>query len=369
MGQPVAKRQTAGFRPLLVGLFVAATVLAVFDDTALFWWPFLAVGCLLLVRADWHPMGWILLALAAALAVALGGVPGADHIPEAAAPWTVVFALFAYITLVFPTGRLSRGTDRWSRVTRWAVALLVVFAAVELILIVITGITGDIPTDPVVRGVAAGGYVVTILILVMGAASLFVRWRRRRGELRAQLGWVVTALTLILITLVVTELAALFITQVLGLPPVTDDIYLAVGISFFALPIAITVAILRYHLYDLGRLVRRTISYAAVVVVLAAVYALGILGLGSLVGRGSPLVVAGSTLAAAAVFNPVRRRVQQWVDRRFDRQRYDAQRLVDEFNGRLRDHVDLDGLIPDLTGVVGTTLRPTSLSVWVRDEA
>jgi hypothetical protein len=280
-----------------------------------------------------------------------------------------VFALFALITLVFPSGRLSRGPDRWSRVTRWAAALLLVFGAFELALAIATVIQGEMPTGDLSLALVSVGYTVTIGILAMGAVSLIIRWRRSSGELRAQLGWVVAALSLVMVSLIVTELVKLFMTQVLGLPPVGDEIYNAVAISFFALPIAITVAILRYHLYDLGRLVRRTVSYALVVVALAGVYALGILGFGSIIGRGSPLVVAGSTLAAAALFNPIRRRVQQWVDRRFDRQRYDAQRLVDEFTVRLRDHVDLNGLIPDLTDVVGATLGPASMSVWVSEKA
>ena len=352
-----------------MGLFLAATVWAIFDDTALFWWPFLAVGCLLLVRADWHPMGWLMVAIAVTLWLSLGGVPGTEHIPEDAAPWTIVFSLFAYVTLVFPTGRLPRGSERWSRVTRWLAFTLVVFAVVEATLVMITIVRGQLPTGPLVDPVAGTAYVGTLLILVISVGSLVIRWRRSTGELRAQLAWVVAALTLVMASLILAELAAVFITEVLGLPPVGDDRYIGVSIAFFALPLAITVAILRYHLYDLGRLVRRTVSYALLVVVVAGVYALGILGLGSLIGRGSPLVVAGSTLAAAALFNPVRRRVQEWVDRRFDRQRYDAQRLVDEFNARLRDHVDLDGLIPGLTGVVGATLRPASMSVWVREEA
>jgi len=348
---------------------VVASGWAIFDNTSLFWWPFLAVGCLLLVRADWHPMGWLMVGIAFALWLSLGGVPGTDHLPDDAAPWIIVFALFSYVTLVFPSGRLSRDRDRWSRVTRWISGALVVFALLEASLLAVTIIRGQIPTGPLVRAAAETAYVGTLLILVIGAGSLVIRWRRSTGELRAQLAWVVAALILVVSTLILAELAAVLITDVLGLPSVGDDVYIGVSFGFFALPIAITVAILRYHLYDLGRLVRRTVSYAVLVVVLAAVYALGILGLGSVIGRGSPLVVAGSTLAAAAVFSPVRRRVQRWVDRRFDRQHYDAQRLVDEFNGRLRDQVEFEELIPDLTGVIDATLRPSSISIWVRDGA
>jgi hypothetical protein len=360
------KRQATGPRALVVGLFLLVTVWAIFDETALFWWPFFAVGCLLLVRAHWHPMGWILVATAVALSLALGGMPGTEHLNDDAAPWTTVFALFGYITLTFPSGLPPRGTDRWSLMTRSAIALLAVFAAVEMIVATTVVIRGEMPGNPVATLVGVG-YAVTILLLAIGAISLFVRWRRSEGELRAQLSWVVAALILVMATLVVTELAALFMTEVLNRAPVGDDIYLAVGMSFLSVPISITVAILRYHLYDLGRLVRRTVSYTLLVVILVGIYALGILGFGSLGGQASPLVVAGSTLAAAGVFNPVRRRVQGWVDRRFDRQRYDAERLVVELNNRLRDHADIDVLIADLSGVVDATLRPTSLSIWVRE--
>ena len=220
-------------------------------------------------------------------------------------PGRPLFALFGYITLTFPSGLPPRGTNHWGLMTRWAIALLAVFAAGEMIVATTAVIRGEMPGKPMSTLVGVG-YAVTILILVIGATSLFVRWRRSTGELRAQLAWVVAALILVMATLVVTELAALFMTEVLNRAPVGDDIYLAVGISFIAVPIAITVAILRYHLYDLGRLVRRTVSYTLLVVILAGVYALGILGFGSLGGQASPLVVAGSTLAAAGVFSPVR---------------------------------------------------------------
>jgi hypothetical protein len=139
-----------------------------------------------------------------------------------------------------------------------------------------------------------------------------------------------------------------------------------VFIALNAIPAAIGVAILRYRLYDIDKLISRTVSYAVVAAVLVAVYAGCALALGSLVGRDNPLAVAGATLAAAALFTPLRRRVQEFVERRFDRSRYDAERVVDDFASRLRQEVDLDGLTTDLTAVVGQTLRPVTVSLWLR---
>jgi hypothetical protein len=357
-------------RPLLLGLLIAVSVPVLGDDSAIFAVPFLAVGCLILLRARWHRMGWLLMVTGLVLALALNGLPGMPpEIRDATAPWTTVFALFTYITLVFPTGRLDSWTGWRATLAKGVVALLGLFVLGELVRLTMTVLQREIPVGAVWDAVIGVGYVGTLLLLVGGAISLVVRFRRSTGERRAQLAWVVAALTLLMATLIMTELTAIVMTDLMNTPSIGDDIYAAVAIAFIGVPVAIMVAILRYRLYDLGRLVRRTFSYALLVVVLAAVYALGVLGLGSLVGSGSPLVVAGSTLAAAALFNPVRRRVQRWVDRRFDRQRYDAQRLVDEFNDRLRDHVDLQELIPDLTGVIGATLHPASISLWVREPA
>jgi hypothetical protein len=126
---------------------------------------------------------------------------------------------------------------------------------------------------------------------------------------------------------------------------------------------------LRYRLYDFDRVIRRTVTYGVVTVVLAGVYAGGVLGLSALLGVDDPLAVAGSTLVAAALFNPVRRRVQAWVDRRFDRARYDASHVVDGFTTRLRDRVDLEELSWDVADIVHRTLRPESIGVWLREQA
>jgi hypothetical protein len=131
---------------------------------------------------------------------------------------------------------------------------------------------------------------------------------------------------------------------------------------------AIGAAILRYRLYDLDRIIGRTLGYGLLTVLLGGGYAAVVLGLGQLVGQASPLLVAGATLAVAAVFRPARRRIQQLVDRRFDRRRYDAARTIQQFGARLRQQLDLDGLTRELLGVVEQTMQPARVSLWLRPQ-
>jgi hypothetical protein len=141
---------------------------------------------------------------------------------------------------------------------------------------------------------------------------------------------------------------------------------LALAVCVTILPLAIGAAILRYRLYDLDRIVSRTLAYGLLTVLLGGGYAGLVLGLGQLVGRSSSLVVAMATLAVAAVFRPARHRIQQAVDRRFNRRRYDAARTIAAFSARLRQQVDLDTLTAELLGVVDQTMQPTSASLWLR---
>jgi hypothetical protein len=135
------------------------------------------------------------------------------------------------------------------------------------------------------------------------------------------------------------------------------------------LPVAVGAAVLRYRLHDLDRIVSRTLAYGLLTLLLGGGYALVVLGLGQLLGRDSPLVVAGATLAMAAVFQPARRRIQAVVDRRFNRRRHDTTRIVEGFGARLRDQVDLHTLTDDLLAVVDQTMQPTQTSLWLRPQA
>ena len=140
-----------------------------------------------------------------------------------------------------------------------------------------------------------------------------------------------------------------------------------VGVLF--LPLATGAAILRYRLYDLDRIISRTLAYGLLTLLLGAGYAAVALVLGQLAGQDSSLAVAGATLAVAALFQPARRRVQQVVDRRFNRRRHDAARVIEGFGARLRDHVDLDTLTGELLAVTTQTMQPTRASLWLRPPA
>ena len=188
------------------------------------------------------------------------------------------------------------------------------------------------------------------------------RFRRARGTERQQLRWLAWGDALAAVALV-AAIASLALDSEFDLLNVT------LGISAAVLPLATGAAILRYRLYDLDRLVSRTVAYGLLTVLLGLGYAVVVLGLGRLLPEGSSLVVAAATLAAAAVFQPLRRRIQQAVDRRFNRRRHDAGRLIEAFGARLRDQVDLDALHNELLAVVDQTIQPTRASLWLRPPA
>jgi hypothetical protein len=201
--------------------------------------------------------------------------------------------------------------------------------------------------------------VVVLASLVVGAVSLVGRFRRARGIERQQLRWMVWGAALAAVALLAAMAA-------LGLE---DDFYLtdlALGVCAAVLPLATGAAILRYRLYDLDRIISRTLAYGLLTVLLGLGYIGVVLGLGRLLPQGSSLVVAGATLAVAAMFQPARRRIQQAVDRRFNRRRYDAAQTIAAFSARLRDELDLRTLTGELLVVVDQTMQPTRASLWLR---
>jgi hypothetical protein len=212
---------------------------------------------------------------------------------------------------------------------------------------------GNLEESPVISAL--------ILLLTVLAAvaigSLVLRFRRSRGEERQQLKWF-------------TYSAALVPLSVLGdaLPAVVGDLLFDVPIVF--LPVAAGIAILRYRLYDIDRLINRTLVYGLLTALLGGVYVGAVLVLGQVFGgvTGDPpnWVVAGATLAVAALFQPARRRIQAVVDRRFNRRKYDAAETIDAFGARLRDQVDLDTLSTELLAVVDQTMQPTRILLWLR---
>jgi hypothetical protein len=332
------------------------------------------VGAVLASRRPRHPVGWLLLALGASVvagavteAYASYGLlarPGA--LP--AARWAAVYtdgswvawpALVGFVLLLTPTGTLpSPGWRWWARTAAAAAALAAALRPGTL----------DTPFESVPNPIAVGAVplqvaaylaaVVNILAVPVAGVSLVARFRRARGVERQQLRWVALAAAL-------SAMAAAVV--LLGMATGTEALYgWATGVYVAVLPLAIGAAIARYRLYDLDRIISRTLAYALLTVLLGGGYAAVVLGLGQLLGRQSSLVVAGATLAVAAVFQPARRRVQDAVDRRFNRRRYDAARTIQAFSARLRDELDLGTLTGELLAVVDQTMQPTRASLWLR---
>jgi hypothetical protein len=336
------------------------------------------VGAVLATRRPRHPVGWLLLGLGASLGLtfltdgyALYGLlarPGS--LP--AARWPAIYgpavavagiACLGFVLLLTPTGSLP--SPRWRWWARAAAAAPVVY----LVALTLTpepldqayeSVTNplglrDIQLPIRVSRVAVG---VSVAAVVVGALSLVVRFRRARGTERQQLHWV--ALTAVLASLAIVMALAAMVTRNAALRN------WAIGASFAVLPPAIGAAILRYRLYDLDRIISRTVAYGLLTLLLAGGYAGIVLGLGRLVGSESSLVVAAATLAVAAVFQPARRRIQAAVERRFNRRRHDAAQTIQAFGVRLRDQVDLDTLTAELLAVIGQTMQPTQASLWLR---
>jgi hypothetical protein len=335
------------------------------------------VGAVLASRRPRHPVGWLLLALGLSV-IALGvcqayasygllarpgTLPAARWAAVYAdASWIPLSALIGFVLLLTPTGSLP--SSRWRWWARVVVAAAVVTAALR-------PETLDGPFEAVdnplavhsgpLEVVATLGDLITLLAVVVAGGSLVVRFRRARGTERQQLRWVALAAALAVVAVAVILVSwALLGAEAQALWGWATGLYVAI------LPLATGAAVLRYRLYDLDRIVSRTLAYGLLTVVLGLGYAAVVLGLGRLLPQDSSLAVAGATLAVAAMFQPARQRIQQAVDRRFNRRRYDAARTLQGFSARLREEVDLDTLTAELLAVVDQTMQPTQVSLWLR---
>ena len=212
-------------------------------------------------------------------------------------------------------------------------------------------------TDVAGYGLIDAGFILGFASAIPAAISVVARYRRAETIERLQIKWLLAATSLFAVGFVVTV--------------VTDDsndtMWWVLSLLLTAIPIAILFAVLRYRLFDIDQIVSRTVSYLVVVGLSAAVFFGVVTAVGSLFQSESDLAIAASTLAVAALFNPVRKRVQSWVDRRFNRSSYDAQRVMDRFAGSLQDRVDSDEVVRGWVGVVSETMQPASVAVWVRD--
>ncbi len=216
------------------------------------------------------------------------------------------------------------------------------------------GIQGAETIFKVLQAAAA----VLLVATILAAASMVVRFRRARGEERQQLKWFTYAAVLSVLVWLLLIVTGVADRLPLGIPVLL--------VWLVAVPAAIGVAMLRYRLYDIDRLINRTVVYGLLTALLGGGYAGLVLILGQLFGRSSSLAVAAATLTIAAAFQPARRRIQAAVDRRFNRRRYDAARTIAAFSARLREEIDLDSLSAELLGVVDQTMEPTNATLWLR---
>ena len=339
------------------------------------------VGAVLASRRPRHPVGWLLLAQvaanlatgAAAQHLAWGLLPGGP-LPATRAVAVLYPAsagggllLLGFVLLLTPTGKLPSPGWRW-----WASAMV----AIPLLLVVLVMLAPG-PVDPSVQvlgspfefGGLSGVLLVanqlalafTTLAVAVCAGSLVARFRRAHGVQRQQLRWVAVAAALL-----VVAAGAVLVGLALDAPEVVTW---AISAWVAGLPLALGAAVLRYRLYDLDRIISRTVAYGLLTVLLGGGYAAVVLGLGQLLGRDSSLVVAAATLAVAAVFQPARRRIQALVDRRFNRRRHDAAETIGAFSTHLRDQLDLDTLSTELLAVVDQTMQPNQASLWLRPQA
>lgn len=361
---------------------IAITALSERVDQLQTGWPWQAVtiacvlaGALITLSRPAHPVGWLFLGLG--VLTPLGGavIGGRLHIAGPEPSWwftaaeavaTAETAGISLILLLFPTGRLVT--------PRWRAGVAVVVAAVALgtgSAVMNGGWGGDYPgeggvaaspllgrLDPLGSVLLAAFYPMLLAGFVISGVSLIVRYRRSRGEERQQLRWLAAA--------------AGFLVLVAPLNMFIDS-RLTTGllvVSLCLIPLAASIAVLKYRLYDIDVVINRALVYGTLTVTLAAAYLCIVLlmqlSLRPLTER-SDLAVAGSTLAVAALFRPARARIQELVDRRFYRSRYDAVRTLDEFNGRLREQLDLQALSADLCSVVRETVAPAHVSLWLRE--
>jgi hypothetical protein len=370
-----------GGRVLLVLLLVLAFLYVVATGTdplsAALELPFAAVGAVLVVRRPRNAIGWLLL-LGAALGVLSAPqvqgpagplVSGTAPLAERAFAWLAnvtgipIFSCYALLAVIFPSGRLPAG--RWGR----AVRVLIVANAVALVVSAIKpSISVSLADGSTINAanpfallppssegaVSTPGQIIVLGTLVLAVGSIVIRLWRAKGLERLQLRWLVASLVLSCVGVLVAIVSGLWALAFL---------------VFTTIPLAIGVAVLRYRLYEIDRLISRTLAYGLVTLALLAVFGGAILLLSALLSPltgGNTLAVAGSTLLVAALFQPLRRRVQAPVDRRFNRSHDDAERTLATFAARLRDEVDPQVLQAEILATVDAALQPTSISLWLR---
>ena len=405
-GQFAAARSRAASRPALPAglaagvvllLIVAAVPLAILARnnpfssaaaTIFFGAPSAAVGFVVAWRKPRNPLGWFMIAVGAGLALSndAGLYAIADYrlrhgdlplgwVAVLLQPlWAPSYVLYPLVIVLFPDGRLP--SRRWRGVL-WSYLAVGAYLPAGLYLLTIKAVighhlqvlpNGDLAAVDNPSGIPAwlGALLnvalpLLVLFWVAFVARQVASYRRSSGERRQQLKWLMSGAAIFMVSLTLTIVLGIIDSH----PSAVVKFLVTVGsFGILALPVALGVGILKYRLYEIDRLISRTLAYAIVTGLLVGVYAGLVLLATRLLSFSSPVAVAASTLAAAALFNPVRRRVQRAVDRRFNRARYDADQVVAAFAARLQDAVDLDTVRADLGAVVRQALEPSHVSVW-----
>jgi hypothetical protein len=345
---------------------------------------FSVVGALIASHRAENPIGWIFLAVGFCYGLLSAGDqyaiyalltnPGALPLGAEASwlgqwIWAPGLGLvLVFLPLLFPDGHPP--SHRWRPVS-WLGGLSIGLIVVSSMIVLWPGrgpalVTGDESPSHVLDVVLLFVAVPMLFVSGLGAViSLFVRFRRARGDERQQIKWFASAAALTLVWIIVFGQAFLR-----GLPEVIVALSFLLVIA--SIPIATGIAILRYRLYDIDILINRTLVYGSLTAMLVALYFGGIVVLQRvfvlLTGQQSTLAVVASTLLIAALFTPLRRRIQGFIDRRFYRSKYDARKTLEAFTAKLRDETDLDALRDDLVGVVRETMQPAHVSLWLRPD-
>ncbi len=345
-------------------------------------------GFLVARRPD-HPISWLM-----ALTAFMGAIAalGADILPPGVSEiewWQVPLAILSgpawygllltvmiLIPLLFPTG--SPLSSRWRWVARLSVGAYLIMSLASVFqeefctewgdrgcLVTVAnpiGVSGVAnPEESIVGSLAIG---LLLLCSLAAIASLVVRFRRATRVERSQIKWVLLSLGVFVVVNVGFDVIWV---EVLGRPEPSGPLATILDqLAWVLVPVSIAIAILRYRLYDIDRIISRTLSYALILGLLGLIAVGLVSGFALFLPNDDPLVVAVSTLVVAAFFNPLRRRVQQAVDRRFNRSRFDAERVVQGFASTLQERVDPEGVVDGWLGVVAETMQPAAVGVWVR---
>ena len=358
-------------KPAMVGYVIAGLTWA-------------SIGALLVWRRPQNAVGWLLVLVGAGyalsqLTVSLTFLFLAEHSARGdqlarIAGWiTVLLQLVAILQLaigfIFPTGRVQ--SPGWARFMRLFWVLATAFVVISLTqpgpLQLVPAVNNPIGFGPDLRGgrpIAPILAVWTLIAFVALVFSMVSRYRSADRVERVQMKWFVLALGISAIALGVATMESVFMDG-----PVSGNSLTVYVFTGAVVPVAIGIAVLRYHLYDIDRIISRTLGYAVVTGVLAAVFAVTAIGLSAVLGslaEGESLAVAAATLLVVGLFGPLRRRAQSVVDRRFDRSRYDASLTVQALTTRLRDDVDIDRVRTDVLGVVEQTFHPVFAGLWLR---